>query len=100
MMRLILLMIIILLSHSVFAQQDVVLRLTQQCDEGNASSCAQLGDLYHQRSIQEHIILCDQGELEYCKMLGRLYVYGSGVEQNYEIAFKYFLKGCAKQKKH
>ena len=88
-----------LLSSLAFANYE----LERQCNNGNARSCLNLGDLYYHgdgvrqdyKKAREFVgKACEMNNAEGCNNLGYLYDNGLGVRQNYKKAMELYNKAC------
>ena len=91
--------LIALLSSLAFADS----RLERQCNNGDAGSCLNLGNLYYdgdgvkqdyKKAREFYNKACEMGNALGCGALGSLYQYGLGVRQNDSKAMEFFGKAC------
>lgn len=88
-----------LLSSLAFANSE----LERQCNNGDAGSCLNLGNLYYDgddvkqdynKAMGFYSKACEMGYALGCKNLGDLYYYGKGVKQDYKKAREFVGKAC------
>lgn len=91
--------LIALLSSLAFADS----RLERQCNNGDAGSCLNLGNLYYdgdgvkqdyKKAREFWNKACEMGEADSCSILGYLYEIGQGVKQDYKKAMEFYGKAC------
>ena len=94
-------------ASSVSVNEDVspeIVRLTQACDSGDASSCFDLGECYSRERNGVRLDFskariyyekaCSMNVAKGCDSLGYLYIMARGVKQDYSQAKTYFEKAC------
>lgn len=84
-----------LLSNLAFANYE----LERQCNNGDAESCFDLGNLYdvkqdYNKAMEFYSKSCEMGEALGCYNLGSLYYNGKGVKQDYKKAREFWSKAC------
>ena len=88
-----------LLSSLAFANYE----LERKCNNGDAGSCVDLGNLYYDgddvkqdynKAMGFYSKACEMGHTKGCYHLGILYYNGKGVKQDYKKAIKFLNKAC------
>ena len=88
-----------LLSSLAFANSE----LERQCNNGDAGSCFDLGNLYYNgddvkqdynKAMEFYGKACEMGHANGCYHLGYLYNFGEGVKQDYKKASELYNKAC------
>ena len=88
-----------LLSSLAFANYE----LERQCNNGNAGSCFDLGNLYfkgdgvkqdYKKAMEFWSKACEMGDAGSCYNLGCSYHLGDGVKQDYKKAREFYNKAC------
>ena len=88
-----------LLSSLAFANYE----LERQCNNGNAGSCVDLGNLYYdgkgvkqdyKKASELYNKACEMNNAKGCYHLGYLYNFGEGVKQDYKKASELYNKAC------